>query len=58
MNGSFMKKDSKSAGERTGRRAFIGLCFLFGFVILFLRFGYLQVLQAETMKLKARQQYE
>lgn len=58
MNRSFTKEEIKSAGEGTGRRAFIGLCFLLGFVILFLRFGYLQVLQAETMKLKARQQHE
>ena len=58
MNRSFMKQEFKLAGEGTGRRAFVGLCFLVGFAILLFRFFDLQVLQAETMMQKARRQHE
>ncbi len=58
MNRSFMQKEFKLAGEGAGRRAFLGLCFLVGFVILLFRFFDLQVLQAETMMQRARQQHE
>ena len=58
MNRSFMKQKFKLAGEGTGRRAFVGLCFLAGFAILLFRFFDLQVLQAETMMQKARRQHE
>lgn len=58
MNRSFMKKEFKLAGEGAGRRAFLGLCFLVGFAILLFRFFDLQVLQAETMMQRARQQHE
>jgi cell division protein FtsI (penicillin-binding protein 3) len=53
-----MKQEFKLAGEGTGRRAFVGLCFLVGFAILLFRFFDLQVLQAETMMQKARRQHE
>ena len=58
MNRSFTKKEVKAAGHGAGRRAFLGLCFLFGFAILLFRFFDLQVLQAETMMQRARQQHE
>ena len=58
MNRSFIKQEFKLAGEGTGRRAFVGLCFLVGFAILLFRFFDLQVLQAETMMQKARRQHE
>ena len=58
MNGSFIEKELKLEGEGAGRRAFLGLCFLAGFAVLFFRFFDLQVLQAETMTQKARQQHE
>lgn len=58
MNRSFMKKEVTLAGEGSGRRAFVGLCFLVGFAILLFRFFDLQVLQAETMMQRARQQHE
>ena len=58
MNRSFMKQEFKLAGEGTGRRAFVGLCFLVGFAVLLFRFFDLQVLQAETMMQKARRQHE
>ncbi len=58
MNRSFMKQELKLTGEGTGRRAFVGLCFLVGFAILLFRFFDLQVLQAETMMQKARRQHE
>ena len=58
MNRSFMKKEFEFAGERGERRAFLGLCFLVGFAVLLFRFFDLQVLQAEAMMQKARQQHE
>lgn len=58
MNRSFMNEEFKLGGEGTGRRAFLGLCFLVGFAVLFFRFFDLQVLQAETMMQKARRQHE
>ena len=58
MNRSSMTKEFKLEGEGAGRRAFLGLCFLIGFAVLLFRFFDLQVLQAETMMQKARQQHE
>lgn len=58
MNRSFIKKEIKLDGEGAGRRAFVGLFFLVGFAILLFRLFDLQVLQAETMMQKARQQHE
>ena len=58
MNRSFMTQEVKVEEGRAGRRAFLGLCFLIGFAVLLFRFFDLQVLQAETMTQKARQQHE
>ncbi len=58
MNRSFMKQKGPLTGQEAGRRAFLGLCFLVGFVILLFRFFDLQVLQAEVMMQKARRQHE
>ena len=58
MNRSFVNKELKLEGKGAGRRAVLGLCFLVGFAVLFFRFFDLQVLQAETMMQKARQQHE
>lgn len=58
MNRSFITKEFKLEGDGAGRRAFLGLCFLIGFAVLLFRFFDLQVLQAETMMQKARQQHE
>ncbi len=58
MNRSFMEEECKSAGDGAGRRVFLGLCLLVGFAVLLFRFFDLQVLQAEMMMQKARQQHE